>query len=137
LLPNQITMLSWPKARAWMGRAAMTLLIFALFCGAGILAVVSMVAQTRHHAAAVFALARQHGRGGGQPDPVQRKHLVYARRIKAQPGWRARARARRSGRDLRRGDRLLAGHGSVARKSVHNRHSGFIVAHLSDTLATE
>ena len=115
----------------------MTALLLVLFCGAGILAVASMVAQIRHYGAEVIAIARQHGRSGGRPDPVQRKHLVYARRLKVQPGWRARARARRTGRALRRGDRILAGHGNVARKSVHNRHSGFIVAHLSDRLVTD
>lgn len=120
-----------------MGRAIMTALLIALFAGAGVLSVASMVAQIRHYAAEVIAIARQHDRGGGRPDPVQRKHLVYARRLKAQPGWRARARARRTARALPCGDRILAGHGNVARKSVHNRHSGFIVAHLSDRLVTD
>jgi hypothetical protein len=133
----EFSMHRWLTARARKGQAVMTVLLIALFCGAGILAVASMVANIRHHAAAVIAIARQHGRGGGLPDPVQRKHLVYARRLKAQPGWRAKARARRTGRDLRPCDRPLAGQGNVVRKSVHNRHSGFIMAHLSDTLATE
>ena len=114
----------------------MTALLLALFGGAAILAVASMIANIRHYAAAVIAMAHQHG-GGEQPHFVQRKHLVYARRLKAQPGWRAKARARRAGRDLRRDSRLTLKHGNAPRKTVHNRHFGFSVALLSDTLAPE
>ncbi len=119
----------------------MTALLIALFAGAGILAVLTMVASITHYAAKVAAITRQYYRGGGKPGPEQRKHLLYARRLKPQPGWRAKARARRTKHDLRCSERILASHGPMhghaAHKSVRNQHSGFIMAHLTDTLATE
>jgi len=108
----------------------MSAVITVLFCGTGLLAVAAMAYSARHYAAAWFAVARQLERRGEVP----RKHIVYARRLKQPPTRRARARARRAlGHDARIAARTAA----AARKSVHNRHSGFVMALRSDRLVTE
>jgi hypothetical protein len=115
----------------------MTALLLALFGGAALLAVASMMATVKHYAAAVLAIMRQSGGSANPDDPVLRKHLAYARRLKAQPGWRARSRARRAGRELRRSGNIAGQLAIAARKSVHNRQYGFSMALVSDTLMPE
>ena len=118
----------------------MTALLFILFGGAAILAAGSMAATASHYAAAVLAIVHQQGYAANLADPRQRKHLVYARRLKAQSTWRARARARRAGRAMRRDGKIAAKHGKVAngvRKTVHNEYKGFRLALLSYTLILE
>ena len=118
------------------GDLVMTAPLIALFGGAGLIAVASVVATVKCHAASVRALFRQHD-GVSQADCGHRKHLVSVRRIKPQPGWRARAWMRGAGRDLRRNGKLLAKQVLLARKSVHNWHYGVRSALLLDTLAIE
>jgi len=115
----------------------MTALPIALFCVAALVALASMVATARHHGAAVVALLRRYEGADGRAAHGHRKHLVYARRLKPPPGWRARARARRAGRALRRDGGVIAKQVMSARKSVHNRHCGFRLVQASDRLAIE
>ena len=126
----------------------MTALITAVFCGTALLAMASMVTTARHHAVAAIAILRQRESGCGQSmlqaNPARRKHLVYARRVKPQTGWRARAKARRAGRTLcrdsektRRDSKHVAGPGMSTSKSVHSRNYGFRLALLQDRLAVE
>lgn len=113
----------------------MTVLPIALFCSAGLIAVGSMVATVKHNAASVLALLRDNS--VSTPGYGNRWHLGYARRLKPQPGWRARARVRSAGRDLHRDGKIPAKQGLAARKYVQSWHYRFRLALLPDTFAIE
>lgn len=113
----------------------------ALFCGAALAALASIIATVKHHSGAVIALLSQFEGSTGQSASGHRKHRVYTRHVKPgfkpQCGLRAWSRARRAGRDLRSAGKLSAMQRGRARKTVHNRNYGFRLAQLSDRLAIE
>jgi hypothetical protein len=109
------------RSRAHAGSPVVTALLLALFGGAAILAIASMAVTVKHYAVAAIAVVRQPGRSGNTRDPGRRKHLVYARRHKAQLNWRAKARARSAERDSRRYGKYSAMPSFGTHKTVHNR----------------
>ena len=115
----------------------MTALPIALFCGAALVVLASMVVTAKQYGAGVVALQRQCEGADGAAAHGHRKHLVYARRLKPQSSWRAKARVRRAGHALRRDGGVLAKQGLPTRKPVHNQQYGFRLAQLADRLAME
>ena len=115
----------------------MTAFLIVLFGGAAILAAASIVATVRRYAAPFRVIALQLADAANPGNAAQRKHLVYARRVKAQPTSRAQARARRAGYPLQGEAMIAAKQSSVLGKIYHRRLHGFNLALLSAKLACE